>query len=358
MSQYASLKEFGDRFLGSSGASIAMLLAQDKVDFNCNEVKEITLAELKSQLSSTAVQVKTAFEQAVTGQVFIFADPHAVAVFANLIMGGDGREGLASHLSDIEFHAFSEVMGQVLAASAASASRLIGKKLALSAPEVSQTDLNQLLLPPDYAEKGVLFAYSLVVGELLNTDFYCLISEKQAQALQNTLSPMEEEKEEKKEDVMSSSSAAAQEPSLADLLGEAVGGGGDSTGGASLAAVKKEVAVQPVQFSSFDAGGGSGSGGGGGVPSTMYAPANIELVLDVPLQITVELGRAKKTVKEILDLSTGSIVELDKMDGEPVDVLANGKLFAKGEVVVIGETFGVRVVEIISPQERLTRVRE
>ncbi len=354
MSKYASLKEFGNRFLGSSGSSIAMLLAQDKVDFNCKEVKEITFAELKSRLSSTAVCVKTAFEQAVTGQVFIFADPHAVAVFANLIMGGDGREGLASHLSDIEFHAFSEVMGQVLAASAASAAQLIGKKLTLSAPEVSQTDLNQLSLPPEYEDKGVLFAYSLVVGDLLNTDFYCLISEKQAQALQNTLSPMEEEKEEKKEDVMSSSSAAAQEPSLADLLGEAVGG--DSTGGASSAAVKKEVAVQPVQFSSFEAGGGSG--GSSGVPSVMYAPANIELVLDVPLQITVELGRAKKTVKEILDLSTGSIVELDKMDGEPVDVLANGKLFAKGEVVVIGETFGVRVVEIISPQERLTRVRE
>lgn len=356
MSKYASLKEFGDRFLGSSGASIAMLLAQDKVDFSCNEVKEITLAELKSRLPSTAVQVKTAFEQAVTGPVFIFADTHAVAVFANLIMGGDGREGLASHLSDMEFHAFSEVMGQVLAASAASASQLIGKKLTLSVPEVSQTDLNQLSLPPEYAEKGVLFAYSLVVGGILNTDFYCFISEKQAQALQNTLSPMEEEKEEKKEDVMSSSSAAAQEPSLADLLGEAVGG--DSTGGASSSAVKKEVAVQPVQFSSFEAGGGSGGGSGSGVPSIMAAPANIELVLDVPLQITVELGRAKKTVKEILDLSTGSIVELDKMDGEPVDVLANGKLFAKGEVVVIGETFGVRVVEIISPQERLTRVRE
>lgn len=351
MGEFESLKEFGARFLGSSGSSIAMLLAQDKVDMDCRNVKSVSSAELKSILPASVVQVKTAFEQALAGPFMIFVNPHAVAVFANLIMGGDGKEGVTSHLSEIEFHAFSEVMAQVLAASGTSAGQLLGKKLSLAMPEVSEVHLNELLLPPDYADEGVLFEYGLVVGEILNTDFYCFISRAHAQALQNTLAHAQQEEKEKEEDVMSSAAAGAQEPSLADLLG-AVEGSSEGSASASTVTKQKEVAVQPVQFSSFEGGSGSGS-----VAAPAVLPTNIELILDVPLQITVELGRAKKTVKEILDLSTGSIVELDKMDGEPVDVLANGKLFAKGEVVVIGETFGVRVVEIISPQDRL-RIRE
>lgn len=82
-------------------------------------------------------------------------------------------------------------------------------------------------------------------------------------------------------------------------------------------------------------------------------PENIELILDVPLEITVELGRTQKLVREILEFSTGSIIELDKLAGEPVDILVNGKVIAKGEVVVIDENFGVRITDIVNPTNRL-----
>ena len=85
--------------------------------------------------------------------------------------------------------------------------------------------------------------------------------------------------------------------------------------------------------------------------------ANIGLILDVPLQVTVELGRTKKTIKDILELSNGSIVELDKLAGEPVDIHVNGKLLAKGEVVVIDENFGVRITDIVSPAERAQKLQ-
>ena len=85
--------------------------------------------------------------------------------------------------------------------------------------------------------------------------------------------------------------------------------------------------------------------------------ANIGLILDVPLQVTVELGRTKKSIKEILELSNGSIVELDKLAGEPVDIHVNGKLLAKGEVVVIDENFGVRITDIVSPLERAQKLQ-
>ena len=85
--------------------------------------------------------------------------------------------------------------------------------------------------------------------------------------------------------------------------------------------------------------------------------ANIGLILDVPLSVTVELGRTNKSIKDILELTNGSIVELDRLAGEPVDINVNGKFLAKGEVVVIDENFGVRITEIASPAERAAKLQ-
>jgi flagellar motor switch protein FliN/FliY len=81
--------------------------------------------------------------------------------------------------------------------------------------------------------------------------------------------------------------------------------------------------------------------------------SNIKLLMDVNMELTVELGRTKKSIKDILGMGEGTVIELDKLAGEPVDVLVNGQLIAKGEVVVIDENFGVRVTEIVDPMERL-----
>ena len=95
------------------------------------------------------------------------------------------------------------------------------------------------------------------------------------------------------------------------------------------------VDVRPAAFQPL------GGGGGGGAPSP------IDLIADIPVRVTVELGKARKSVSEILALTAGAVVELDKMAGEPVDILVNGKLIAHGEVVVIDENFGVRITDII-----------
>ena len=104
--------------------------------------------------------------------------------------------------------------------------------------------------------------------------------------------------------------------------------------------------VQNVQFSSFD-----------NTEPEPSAPNNLNMLLDIPLQVTVELGRTKRVVKEILEISQGSIIELDKLAGEPVDILINNKLIAVGEVVVIDENFGVRVTDVLSTAERISKMR-
>ena len=105
----------------------------------------------------------------------------------------------------------------------------------------------------------------------------------------------------------------------------------------------QQVPVRGVQFSDFN-----------GMPSMETGEnSNIKLLMDVNMELTVELGRTKKSIKDILGMGEGTVIELDKLAGEPVDVLVNGQLIAKGEVVVIDENFGVRVTEIVDPRERL-----
>ena len=115
----------------------------------------------------------------------------------------------------------------------------------------------------------------------------------------------------------------------------------DNTATTTSNAVSGQANVQPVQFANFE------------TPVTTQDQGNISLLMDVDMQMTVELGRTKQSIKEILGIGEGTIIELDKLAGEPVDILVNHKPIAKGEVVVIDENFGVRVTEIISPAERM-----
>jgi len=107
-------------------------------------------------------------------------------------------------------------------------------------------------------------------------------------------------------------------------------------------AAPSSAKVQNIQFASFNEAAGYDAQGG-----------NINLLMDVTMDLTVELGRTKRSIKYILSMGEGTVLELDKLAGEPVDILVNGKLIARGEVVVIDENFGVRVTEIISPADRI-----
>lgn len=103
--------------------------------------------------------------------------------------------------------------------------------------------------------------------------------------------------------------------------------------------------------------GGPLSGNGGSFNAGSSGTVNdINMVLDIPVQLSVELGRTKVPIKYILQLGQGSVVELDAMAGEPMDVLVNGYLIAQGEVVVVNEKFGIRLTDVVTPSERLKRV--
>ncbi|RLE09070.1 flagellar motor switch protein FliN [Candidatus Aerophobetes bacterium] len=112
---------------------------------------------------------------------------------------------------------------------------------------------------------------------------------------------------------------------------------------------EKKVNVQPVQFSPLKNSSKEGK--------KEASKDNLQLLLDVPLQITAELGRATMKIEDVLKLGPGSIIELNKLAGEPVDLLVNGKLIAQGEVVVVDENFGVRITSILGPEARIKKLQ-
>lgn len=103
--------------------------------------------------------------------------------------------------------------------------------------------------------------------------------------------------------------------------------------------------------------GGGGAGAGGGAGGAGPKDKNLQLILDIPLRVTVELGRTKMPVSELLNLTQGSVIELAKLAGEPMEVYVNEKLIARGEAVVVNEKFGVRLTDIISPTERIEQLK-
>ena len=189
----------------------------------------------------------------------------------------------------------------------------------LKVGELIDSEIMQVL-PFEFAQK--------VVATLLNGDSEAEIAatlvedppEEPKQSLQTSPEPRSYEEEVNQQPIMETRTAPTQQ--------------------------KPQVAVQQAQFASFDA------------PQLNQGEAqNLDLLLDIPLQVTVELGRTKRSVQEILEMSSGSIIELDKLAGEPVDILVNNRLIANGEVVVIDENFGVRITEVLSPTDRIKNLR-
>ncbi len=135
-------------------------------------------------------------------------------------------------------------------------------------------------------------------------------------------------------------SAMAEQDNVAPAAG-----GADADWGAALA---EQTAAQPVQMPVFDTSGDA---------SIQPAANNLDMILDIPVNLTVELGRTKIAIRNLLQLAQGSIVELEGLAGEPMNVLVNGTLVAQGEVVVVNDKFGIRLTDIITPSERIRKLQ-
>lgn len=323
--------EIGNIILGAGATALSNILGR-KVDISTPEVEVKTLKELRNEIKGEKVSVTIHFEGAVEGLNALILDKKTAAEIADIMMGGIGKIE-SDELDELKLSAVGESMNQMMGSAATSLSDMIKKTVNITPPTVEILDFNRpdVNFPPigDENEKVAKVNITMSIEDLEPAKFFLAM-------------PIPFVK--KFYDMIFGSTTAVQEKPAAPAKSPTT-----STSQAFLPPRKEEkpaVAARPVQFEDFGRSSSTEE-------KTQVIDERLQLLFDVPLNVTVELGRTKLTLKEVMELGVGSLIELDKLTGEPVDVYVNNKLIARGEVVVIDENFGVRITEIVSPKERL-----
>ena len=292
---------------------------------------------------------RQAYTVGLDGSNLLVLKENDVKVITDLMMGGDGTN-TSDELGELHLSAISEAMNQMMGSAATSISSMLNKMIDISPPEADLIDLAETADGRDIdqflAGQFVRISFRMVIGDLVDSQIMQLYPFSFAREMCSSIAKnMEQDAAESVSlsNNQSSDTGAAQQQAAAPGQEQTMTAqpmtGQPAMGQPMMAPqpmMQQPVNVQPAQFQAFAPGAGP-----------MMQPENIDLIMDVPLDVTVELGRTSKSIQEILDFTPGTIIELNKIAGEPIDVLVNGKYVAKGEVVVIEESFGVRITEII-----------
>ena len=364
-----ALGEIGNISMGSAATTLSVLLGH-KVNITTPSVAVATMSIIKEHYPLPYLIVEVGYTTGIDGNNVLAIQAHDAAIIADLMMGGDGTNPDAN-IGEIAMSAVGEAMNQMMGTVATSLSTMFNKKIDISPPKVNLIDLSTEEKVTEIVgqdEPVVRVSFRMEVDGFIDSEIMQILPVHVAKEMVESLmggSTVEES---------AAPAAAAPQPTPAPApaapqptpapvapptpspapqpqpvpqptAAPQYAAPAQSYAPPQMAQPAASVPVQPVQFTPLASGP---------VPVN---DANIGLILDVPLQVTVELGRTSKSIKEILELTNGSIVELDRLAGEPVDIMVNGKYLAKGEVVVIDENFGVRITDIASPAERAAKLQ-
>ncbi|WP_087998535.1 flagellar motor switch phosphatase FliY [Gottfriedia solisilvae] len=363
-----TLGEIGNISFGSSATALSTLLNQ-KVEITTPSLSVLHRQHLEKEFQSPYVAVQVGYTIGFVGANLFVIDTRDAAIIANLMLGGDGFVEEVE-LDDIHLSAVQEAMNQMMGSAATSMSTIFKKKVDISPPTIGLIDFQvgegTNRVPQD--EYLIKVSFRLKVGELIDSTIMQLLPYDFGKELVDELfklnSPAEtpaevptqqqaqqQQQVPQQQQQVQQTSHAYQEPinnGMAQQVSYNTPISSNSLGNQMIGASHpvSNQSVQPAAFSQLQP-----------VSITENEARNLNMLFDIPLNVTVELGRTKRSVKEILELTTGSILELDKLAGEPVEILINSKLIAKGEVVVIDENFGVRVTDIVSKSDRLNNLK-
>lgn len=367
--QKDALGEIGNISMGSAATTLSVLLGH-KVSITTPAVSVDTMNSIRDAYPKPYLIVEVGYTVGIEGNNILAIQASDACIIADLMMGGDGTQP-PTDLNEIHMSAVGEAMNQMMGSVSTSLSTMFNKKIDISPPKVNLIDLGseekvtEIVGGDDVVAK---ISFRMEVDGLIDSEIMQIlpldIATEMVDSLMNRSAaepetpapppaPAPEPAPAPAPAPMPAAPAPApqasppmmqqpmpQQPMMQQPMMQA-----PMPAYGQQAVAAQGIPVQPVQFTPLT------------TAPVQVNDANIGLILDVALQVTVELGRTKKSIKEILELTNGSIVELDKLAGEPVDIQVNGKLLAKGEVVVIDENFGVRITDIVSPEERATRLQ-
>jgi flagellar motor switch protein FliN len=340
-----ALGEIGNISFGSAATALSTLLNQ-KVEITTPTVSVVKRTELKDEFPIPHVAVQVTYTEGIEGANLLVIKKSDAQIIADLMLGGEGTNP-SPEFGELQLSAVGEAMNQMMGSASTSMSTIFNRKVDISPPKIDFLDVesDSSLIPDE--EILVKVSFRLKVGDLIDSNIMQLIDAEFSKSLvQKLMNPEPVAEQEPVADYKPQDEKPVPQPSLRDHEDSYVQRETRPEPPSTYQPQMRDVSVKPASFSDFSDFG-----------SSQTESKNLDMLLDIPLQVTVELGRTKKTIKDILEMSAGSIVELDKLAGEPVDIFVNHKMIAKGEVVVIDENFGVRVTEILSQRDRLEKLK-
>lgn len=372
--------EISNISMGTAATTLSSLVNQ-KVNISIPVVTYATWDDLVKSYDRPCVFLQIQYKEGLDGNNILILKENDVKIIADLMMGGDGTN-TDGEITELHLSAICEAMNQMMGSASTSLSSMLNMKIDISPPTASLVDLNDNLDQneiSDFLSKGfVKNAFKLTIGDLVDSEIMQLfpvefaknlcrrfengsdvetaslpeepVSEHVIQQDKPQAQQPQQTQQQTQQTMQQSMSGQQMTPPPVNMnqagygmpTGYPMGVMGTMPGYNGVPyqqmqpQMMQEVNVQPAQFQAFS-----------NDLAAVTQKENINLIMDVPLEVTVELGRTTKSIKEILEFAPGTIIELDKIAGEPIDVLVNGKYVAKGEVVVIEESFGIRVTEII-----------
>lgn len=379
-----AIGEVANISMGSSATTLYSLVNR-KVNITTPRVEIARWSTLMGEYERPCVFIQIKYTVGLDGTNMLVLKENDVKIITDLMMGGDGTN-TEGELGELHLSAISEAMNQMMGSAATSLSTMLKTTIDISPPDSSLLDLTQVKdgaeISPFLGGLFVKISFRMQIDELVDSTIMQLYPVDFAKKLVDTFINTQMASAQEPEPAPAPAAQAAPTPqadmnqqmnmgmpgmaSQTDMnsqmnMGMPAGTGMQGQMGMNpqmnmgmpmntgmpmgmgmaqypmgMMPQMQSVNVQPAQFQSFSNGA-----------QTIQGQENIGLIMDVPLEVTVELGRTTKSISEILNFSPGTIIELDRIAGEPIDVLVNGKFVAKGEVVVIEESFGIRVTEII-----------
>lgn len=355
-----AIGEIANISMGTAATTLFSLVNR-KVEISTPVVSLATWDDIVEAYERPCVFIRIAYTVGLDGNNLLILKENDVKIITDLMMGGDGTN-TDGELGELHLSAICEAMNQMMGSAATSLSSMLNKTIDISPPHADLIDLQENVdegtIDEFLKNPFVKISFKMEIGDLVNSTIMQLYpisfaKEMCASITQNmeqdaaanaSATPQPEAKPEPQptpqpapQQTMQSQGMMGQAMQGQPMMGQPMQGQpmmGQPMQGQPM--MGQPVNVQPAQFQPFM-----------GDLSAAFQKENIDLIMDVPLEVTVELGRTSKSIQEILDFAPGTIIELNKIAGEPIDVLVNGKYVAKGEVVVIEESFGVRITEII-----------
>ena len=360
-----AIGEIANISMGTAATTLFSLVNR-KVEISTPVVSLATWDDIVEAYERPCVFIRIAYTVGLDGNNLLILKENDVKIITDLMMDGDGTN-TDGELGELHLSAICEAMNQMMGSAATSLSSMLNKTIDISPPHADLIDLQENVdegtIDEFLKNPFVKISFKMEIGDLVNSTIMQLYpisfaKEMCASITQNmeqdaaanaSVTPQPEAKPEPQPTPQPAPQQTMQSQPMMDqgMMGQAMQGQpmmGQPVQGQPMMGqpmmsqpmMGQPVNVQPAQFQPFM-----------GDLSAAFQKENIDLIMDVPLEVTVELGRTSKSIQEILDFAPGTIIELNKIAGEPIDVLVNGKYVAKGEVVVIEESFGVRITEII-----------